>query len=266
MAEDFAVLASENIAWSAVHDPKIPYDYPEGATSWLTPDEIRFFAAASLAERRPRRRGRLWIIGGPRAKELELDETKNGRVDPELLLDRSRSIAHELFEDDFEWGPAVRYESPEVIDRDYSSSTVELVRAIDPADPLLHRGLYKFLIATELIRFPQFLEEAALSAFISREAVLELLRRKLEDKTKTRLKREDVLNDIRVSFPSGDSLIRVLETDWSARIVMVHPVSKYGEYWSPPVHRGECWDALHKLTYLYRYFLLDEVWEPDEGD
>ncbi|MGH7548926.1 MAG: hypothetical protein ACREMM_12230 [Gemmatimonadales bacterium] len=48
--------------------------------------------------------------------------------------------------------------------------------------------------------------------------------------------------------------------------MMTHPVSEHGEYWSPAVEAEECYDALDTLTYLYRYFLLDEVWDPHEYD
>src|SRR5213596_2802880 len=39
-----------------------------------------------------------------------------------------------------------------------------------------------------------------------------------------------------------------------------------GEHWSPPVEAGECMEALHSLTYLYRYLLLDQVWKPGKYD
>ncbi len=121
-------------------------------------------------------------------------------------------------------------------------------------------------MATELSRHYQFLEESALSALISREAALELLRRKLSAATGTRWKYDDVLAHIARTFPTGEPFVDVLRTDWDVRVMMAHPVSEHGEHWSPPVEADECFDALHTLTYLYRYLLFDEIWEPAEYD
>lgn len=203
VAEDFAILAADEFAWSAVHAPDDEDAYPEGGISWLT-------------------------------------------------ITPWSSAPHTL-------------ERPQILERDYTKEIFALIRAIEP-ERLLHHGLYKYLMAAELRRFPQFLEESALSAFISREAALELLRRKLSEVEGKRLKRDDVLDQIREAFPTGEPFVEVLESDWDARVLMAHPINEFGEFWSPPVHREECYDALNTLVYLYRYLLLDEVWQPDEYD
>ncbi|HEX5724388.1 MAG TPA: hypothetical protein VFX98_02925, partial [Longimicrobiaceae bacterium] len=152
------------------------------------------------------------------------------------------------------------------IDGDYNDAVRALLNAMDPGDHLLYRGLYKFLIASDLRRYPHLLEESAIAAFISREAVLELLRRKLQRTHTGRVRKDDVINQIRREFPTGESFAGVLHTDWEARVIMVHPVSDFGEHWSPPVEAEECFDAVMTLTYLYRYLLLDEAWCPEKWD
>lgn len=262
-AEDFAILGIDEVVWSVVHSPDDPDEYPEGAISWLTIDEIRFYAALSLAERHPRTNGRLWIHAKSHPEELAFPDS-DGDVDPAILYERSKLLARRIAADLPSPIPDRRAE-PRLIDRDYTDEIFRLIRAIEP-ERLLHRGLYKYLIAAELRRYPQFLEESALSAFISREAALELLRRKLSSEHDDRLRRSDVLDHLRSVFPTGEPFVDLLESDWEARVLMAHPINEFGEFWSPPVHAEECLDALNTLVCLYRYLLLDEVWEPSEYD
>lgn len=265
---DFGFMAGGRVPWAAVHDSEIPDDVFVGEISWFTPDEIRFFGAVSLAEPHPRSRGRIRIASRGRPATVTIPDA-DGEVSLTSLLERAKEVLPDLA------GPTPDSRVPQTlsskgrhsaIDRDYSLATEDLVRAMDTRDSLLHRGLYKFLMATELMAHPQFLEESAIAAFISREAALELLRRKLQSSSGGRPKKDDILAHIRDAFPTGDAFVGVLETDWEARVAMVHPSSRVGETWSPPVFAEECYDALHSLTYLYRFLLLDEVWEPIDGD
>jgi hypothetical protein len=121
-------------------------------------------------------------------------------------------------------------------------------------------------MAHELRRHPKFLEESALSAIISREAALQLLRKKLSTKFGKRFSNDDVLLHIEDVFPTGPYLADVLREDWDVRVMMTHPISDYGAHWSPPVDADEAFDTLNTLTYLYRYLLLDEIWVPGEYD
>jgi len=234
------------------------------------PEEIRFFAAVSLAEAHPLGNGRIRVVTRDWYRELELEE----HITPAELLDRSRGVALETFQhleqlrDEEHYVPNEPDSGcpPERLRRDYTARTRKLLERMDVNDALLHRGLYKFLMATELRHHPKFLEESMLAALISREAALELLRRKLSTEARQRLKYEDVLYHIADTFPTGEPLAGVLESDWDARLAIAHPVSIHGEHWSPPVEAGECMEALHTLTYLYRYVLLGEIWKPGEHD
>lgn len=211
VVEDFGVLAAEDFAWSAVHIPELPDEYPEGAISWYTVDEIRFFAALSLAEPHPRTNGRIWISSLGWGTELVMDG-QEGNVQPEELLSESRRVAEDFLakSQDARVSSVLRRDRPHLVEIDFEEDILQLLQAIEPVR-LLHRGLYKFLMASELRSFPQFLEESALSAFISREAALELLRRKFTEAMGRRQKKEDILNQIGRSFPTGDAFVQVLE-------------------------------------------------------
>jgi len=270
--DEFALLAVQDFAWSAVHLADLDdgeTDRPgcrAGAISWLTPDEIRFFSAVHLAEAHPRTNGRLRIYTQTWYAVLELEEAE--ALDPVRLVLRSRDVAAGMLTQSPEEGAIDpdRNGTPGTLSRDYTGSVRALLDGMDSADPLLHRGLYKLLMASELQRYPKFLEESATAALISREAALELLRRKHSQMFGNRLKAADVLAHIERVFPTGGTFVEVLGTDWEARVMITHPVSDYGEHWSPPVEAEECFDALTSLTYLYRYLLLDEVWTPAEYD
>jgi len=267
----FGVLAAEDFAWSAVQVSDIGLGYsttssragaPLGEISWLTPPEIRFLSAATLAEAHPRTNGRLRIYTRTGAELLQLEEP----VAPDRLFAASHDAAASALTDLHakDWAEPDPGGRPETMDGDYAAEVRRLLDRMNGTDALLHRGLYKLLMATELMRHFKFLEESALSALISREAALELLRRKLSAGKRWSL--DDVLEHIAQTFPSGEPFAEVLRTDWDVRVMMAHPVSKHGEHWSPPVEADECFEALHTLTYLYRYLLLDEVWVPAEYD
>jgi hypothetical protein len=268
----FAILAAEDFAWCAVDHPDLDDSHSErpgcraGEISWLTPDEIRFFGAVSIAEPHPRTNGRLLTYTSTGYGILEVEERLS--EDANQLIEQSRAVATRMLDGatgERRLEPDTN-QRPTTIPRDYTASVKSLLEAMDAGDPLLYRGLYKLLMASELRRHPKFLEESALSALISREAALELLRRKLSSRGGARLSKEDVFEHIESTFPTGEPFVEVLHTDWEARIMITHPVSEYGEHWSPPVEAEECFDALTSLTYLYRYLLLDEVWTPGEFD
>lgn len=261
--DPLGVLAAEDFAWSAVQLSDVGLSYsstsdrdgaPTGEISWLTPQEIRFFAAATLAEAHPRTNGRLRILTRDWYHLLDLEEP----VTSARLVAESRALAADRFHhlemlrghDGSEMDEPDSGRPPDTLDTDYTAETKRLLDRMDVTDPLLHRGLYKLVMATELRRYHKFLEESMLSALISREAALELLRRKLSAATGKRLKLDDVLAHIAVTFATGEPFASVLQSDWEARLVIAHPVSVHGQHWSPPVEADECFDALPTLTYL----------------
>ncbi len=274
LINDFALLVADEFAWMAVHLPDLDDSesarpesvHPAGEISWLTPEEIRFLGAVSLAEPHPGTNGRLWTYAPSWRDTLEVDF--DAAAHPDHFIEQSRVVAASIVKTPLtdRMGEPDINRRPETVKRDYTDSVRNLLQAMDAYDPLLHRGLYKLVMAADLRRYPRFLEESALSALISREVALELLRRRLSSRSRKRLKKEDVFSHIERTFPTGEPFVEVLRTAWEARVMMTHPMSDYGEHWSPPVHADKCFDALDSLTYLYRYLLLDEVWTPGEYD
>lgn len=260
---DAGILAAdEEIAWSAVFWPG---EHPsnDAPISWLKMEEVYFFGAVALAEAHPRTNGRTWAYtrSYPRYLHLPPDASL------EDICDGSREIAMSVRLEEEVLPVLDRQPRPHLFDRDYGDSVEALLEAMEQQhSAVLLRGLYKFLIAQEMRRHSNFLEEMALAAIISREAALELLRRKLSASGGMRLNKEDVLRRIRTDFPAGEPFVEVLEMDWENRVIMVHPVSDYGEWWSPPMEFEECTDTLTTLIHLYRYLLLNEIWVPAAYD
>src|SRR6266571_3931012 len=94
----FGVLAADDFAWCAVQVGEAGLCYsttssrpgaPLGEISWLDPAEIRFLAAATLAEAHPRGNGRLRIYTRTWPLPLDLEEP----VTPDQLVAASRTVA-----------------------------------------------------------------------------------------------------------------------------------------------------------------------------
>lgn len=235
--------------------------HPVGAISWLALDEILFHAAVALSEPRPEENGALWLrtIGWPGGVTFEEDPD---RLSQDTLFSQSRAEAIRIHQTDSDI--PMTTDVVRTLRVDPTPDILRLLRAMLNPSNVLVRGLYKFLMALELRVHRRFLEEAALSAFISREAAIELLRRKLTIREGRRLRHDDVIAHIESVFPTGEPFAEVLRSDWGARILMTHPSSEYGEFWSPPVDADECYESLYSCVHLYRYLLLDEVWVPTD--
>lgn len=259
---DHCLVASEELAWSAVRQWSEDEHCRRGEIARYWPEEIRFYAALSLVEPHPRTYGRFSIRPVGWTKELE-GIPEGQPLTSDDLQSRASDLARELADSSSTWRFGFGRAAQEYSLRDKYSpeEIVRIMACIPPSDPLLLRGLSKFLIAGEL--FPSYLEEAGLAAFISLEAALEYIRQWLDP---DHASFDDVFDHIREVFPTGDPFATELELAHDARTVIVHPSSRFGEFWTPPVHREECLEMLHYLVYLYRYILLEEVWEPADYD
>ncbi|HEX6036524.1 hypothetical protein [Longimicrobium sp.] len=155
-----------------------------------------------------------------------------------------------------------RASEPETCDLGDEQAVLELIKAVDVRDELIIRGLSRLIAANHLVSYAVFFEESAVTGYISLEAALECLRQDLENTTGSSASLKDVFQIIRETFPTGESFAEVLQTDYENRIMMIHPNSRFGEYWAPPVHADEAYELLDSLVHLYRYILLGEVWDP----
>lgn len=259
---DHVLVASEDLAWSAVRQWSEDEHFRRGEIAHFWPEEIRFYAALSLVEPQPRTYGRFWIKTLGWTDELE-DISENKPLTDEDVQARAEELAAEMAESPETWRAGFGQEDQDyrLLDKHSQNDIFELLRRIPPTDDLLLRGLSKFLIAGEL--FGSYVEESGLAAFISMEASLEILRQMLDVDNASF---DDVFDHIRSEFPTGEPFAAELQNSHDARTAIVHPSSRFGEFWTPPVHREECVEMIHYLVYLYRYILLGEVWEPAKYD
>ena len=262
------LVADSSIAWSAVRHDTPDDMYRDAEIAWLWPEEIRLYAAVSLVEPHPRSSGRYQLQPCCHAVRQQHLSWPVGHQVPKETKDQLWSQARELAKKARSHSYAMPFtdEPYERLTLGSPGAVRALIDAIDPTDPLLLRGLQKFLTANHLIALPPFLEEAGFAAFVSREAALLLLRRMVQERDGRRISMEQALNQIRNEFPTGVPFVEVLESDHEARNMIAHPANEFGVFWTPPVHAEECYDSIYSAVYLYRYLLLGEVWEPVEGD
>jgi hypothetical protein len=228
---------------------------------WLWPEEIRLFAAVSLVEPYPELYGRFSIHPLTDARMVEVAGEFGTASFIAALAERAGSIAAEERTRDSSYLPE-RAAAPTRLEIGSQARIHELIEAIEIQDELMLRGLSRFLASNHLISYRAFLEESAVVGYIALEAALEYIRGWLKETTSAPAKFKDVFSHIRLTFPTGEPFAGVLETDYEARVLMIHPASRFGEYWAPPVHAEECFELIYSLVHLYRYILLGEVWDP----
>jgi hypothetical protein len=133
------------------------------------------------------------------------------------------------------------------------------VAAIDISDPLLIRGLSKFLAANHLLRYAATFEEGGTAGMIALEAALELMRRQVSQQLGRIASYGEVFDDIEQTSVDGWELVHGLREVYDARILLVHPNSRFGPYWTPPLQADDCYGTVNMGTYMYRRILLGEL-------
>lgn len=253
------LAADEQVAWSVIKDEH----FRREETAWLSPEEIRLFAAASLVHSQPSVNTRLYLHSWTLAIPIgdiagNLDLTS----DEGVAFTRDLAVA-ELQRREFIGAPQDgAHPTYSLASLGTAEEVVRLIDAIDVSDELLIRGLSKLLSASYLYILPPFAEEAGLAGLIAIEAALQFIRLHLELVTRRPASMTQVFDHVREAFPTGEPLADYLEELYDTRIIMVHPASRFGEFWAPPTAIEECWDAMHIAVYLFRYILLGEVWTP----
>jgi hypothetical protein len=230
----------------------------------LAPEEVQLFGAIALAVKSPAQNGHLGPEPLTYAVRIDMPLERldlRGRAAREVL--RAHAVA-EIAEiglnklDERDRGLEYEYS-----DLPVAESTSELVRAINPKDRLLIRGLNKFLVARALSRERWYLEEAGVAAFTSIEAALTIIRQHLEGTTGRDASFDDAYEYLRVRFPTGEPLVCWLRELYDLRTIAVHPSSRFGEYWTPPMNADHCLEAIDWLIPIYRHILLQEIPDKD---
>lgn len=263
--DNHILVADDSIVWSAVRQPPINEDGWGTEVNWLHPEEIRFFASLSLIEPFPNTHG--FYLAEPWTDGEWLSDTGGPLSSPEFLdLARTSALGQLAAAQQSDYLLTQPHRDYYFRERGTAEEVLEILNNIDPADDLLLRGLSKFQSSANLIRLAPYMEEAAVSAFVSREAAFLMLKEHLEVMSGKRASLKDVTDHIREVFPTGQPFSDVLESDYEARLMFVHPVTDFGAYWCPPVFAEECYDAVKTLIHLYRYILLGEVWTPTDNE
>jgi hypothetical protein len=260
--QDFAwashlLSVSGPLRWSAVrqhlHTPIGEYS----EVQVLSPEEVQLFAALALSVSSPTDHGHLRAEPLTHAIPIEID---TGRLDLRstairgLLADKVAAVPELSHYAEGALQPDDFYSIPSIGDQ-----LRELIRAINPRDRLLIRGLSKFLTAQALQRERWYLEEAGIAAFISLEAALTIIRQHLEFTRGRSASFDDAYDYLRVTFPTGQPLSEWLRELYDLRVIAVHPSSRFGEFWAPPMDVEHCFETIDWLITLYRHILLGEV-------
>ena len=166
-----------------------------------------------------------------------------------------RTLKYSRFPDGLDGGA---YDVPPTIGR--LEDAMALIAEIDAEDQLLLAGLARFLEAGGLLQAHET-EAAATSLFISMSAALDFIRKFLGASTGSEgtVPFDAVHSYFRRTFPHGDEVVEYFEARWEARIIAVHPASRYGEFWAPPLMVDDVYWLRKMMITLYRHIVLGEV-------
>lgn len=262
--EDFAwashlLCVSGPLRWSAVRQHLHPTLDEYSEVQVFSPEEVQLYAALALSIQDPHNHGHLTAVPLSHAISVKIDTDR---------LDLRSPAVRRLLADKAAATPEFSHYR-EAVHQDYGSPVAvgdqirELIRAINPRDRLLIRGLAKFLTAKSLIGELWYTEEAGLAAFISLEAALTMIRQHLEFTRGCSVSFDDTYEYLRVTFPHGEPLSEWLRELYDLRVIAVHPSSRFGEFWSPPMDVEHAMETIDWLVTIYRHILLGEIPEAD---
>ena len=262
--QSHVLCVTDSVPWTAVLKRVQPSAEEYSEVQVLTPEEVQLFAAIALAVKSPAQNGHL----GPEplthyvSIELPIEPLNLQSTDVlHLLKDRAAVLIAESHADLLD--DCVRGRQYEYSNLPVAEATVELVRAINVNDRLLIRGLAKFLVARALSHERWFLEEAGIAAFTSIEAALSIIRQRLEPELGREAAFDDGYEYLRMNFPTGEPLVEWLRELYDLRTIAVHPSSRFGVYWTPPMDADHCLEAIDWLIPLYRNVILQEIPDRD---
>ncbi|HSR70178.1 MAG TPA: hypothetical protein VLU25_19775 [Acidobacteriota bacterium] len=217
---------------------------------WIFPAEVRLLAALALAI--PEGEGALTFAPYPSNRRLP--------IDTELSLDEPEVIASITVEAESDCRKLAESQLPyRLYDWDFiQADRVVIYNRIELADSLLLRGLYCLLKGQHLMAHELFGEEAFINIQISREAALELIRKRLLGEGVKNPSYTDAHNYLRERFPRGGHLADFLEDQHDRWVATRHPKSRFGMFWTPPLLVNDYTHTHGAVVSLYRHLLLDE--------
>jgi hypothetical protein len=266
---DNLLICEPSLVWGATVQTVVQTHEEHSEVAVYRPEEVRLYASVVLSEADPFNNG--WLIVEPwtydetiALPEGHADLTDSSvedflREQAERLRDRELQRDGRTSFDRFR-----QHHGPYDLARTGDlGACLQLISSVDPEDRLCIRGLTKLLSSMALAHTLWFMEEAALAAYISLEAALQMIRQHLERESGTTASYDDVYGYLERTFPTGVPLVRFLREIHEIRNVIVHPSNRFGEFWAPPMLADDCYEAIEWLVPLYRHVLLGEVFDPD---
>jgi hypothetical protein len=252
-------VSRDERVWSAVVQAPLTEEWEVGEVYSLTPEEIRLFSAVTLSESNPWTNGQLSLCNWLSASlpcdvigtDLRLPDTRERLED--LLV---KTIAEHA--DDW-WVPRQpkgTYTRHSAGSRD---EALELLRSVDMEDQLLLAGLSRLLGARRLMIDGHHDEEAALALFTSMGAAFEYLRQVLTPEGEPEATFADVYDYVRGTFPQGDHAVGFFEEMYDLRVTATHPSSRFGDFWCPPMMRGDLYELPKSLMAIYRHIITGTI-------
>lgn len=105
-----------------------------------------------------------------------------------------------------------------------------------------------------LARRRTFMEDAALNAFVSLEALIYLIGRHLSGSKN--IKTDDAFAYLENNFPGGKGLVNYFKKCYENRIKIVHPGNRFGDFLFPPLFADDFLDTQETLVEVYRDVIL----------
>lgn len=246
---------SSGRCWAAVVQPELDPEWEWSERVTLSPEEIRLYAAVTLPEPDPWEKGLLiithWAQGelnpgslGWDLRSAELRERLEGYV-AELLLAASGEPLRPVVPGPYSLGKATGS----------LTDTLELLESIDVNDQLLLAGLSRLLQASRLGGTYDGPEDSCLPLFVSMGSAMEFIRLHLSHERGSEQPMREVYEYLRESFPYGDEVVEYFEEMYDYRVLTIHPASRLGEYWTPPLMVGDVYHLRKSLMSLYRHIL-----------
>ncbi len=254
-----AFFSSPHLIWSAVVQRPLPDEWVKAEVCTLTPEETRLLGAIFMSEKDPFEQGtihpQLWVH---RHIALEGDP-------PDLSSEDFRTFAEQEAQDmaredtEAKWYPPQREGDYDRQDTGSMEDARRFLNACDVEDQLLLAGIGRFLSSLRLCAESFFREEAFVQATISLGAAMEYIRLHLEQKEGAVQSFANVCDYFRTTFPFGDHFPDWLKWVYDLRVAAIHPSSRLGEMWIPPLDADDPYELEKWLVVIYRHIILSEI-------
>lgn len=250
---DALYIPGEEVVFSVVR--QCPSNWVEQIRSeiyWIFPEEIRLLASIALSI--PEGRGTLAFV--PNSHQLIVD-TEGEELSGSGFINKAKELAFNVARDTF--GKDVRYRLRGA-DTSGEEFRQRLFQGINVSNSLLIRGLSCLLKSQHLMAadLHAFCEDAFINVQIAREAVLQLIRKLLEEEGIESVSYNDIYKYIEENFRMGNLLAASLKEQYEKWISAKHPNSRWGLFWTPPLSAEDFFETYESLVSVFRHLITGE--------